>query len=153
MSRHCHHDVRAGRGRGRGRGRRGAWFQREREQLVADYWRNLKLSTEAFLETQLKFSMLIFQHISRLLVLCLPVPYAVSFSVSYCSLSRKRRQGKYLFYTDIIKAQYAMPFCFVRATDGWQRQREEGGQQVIYLRQVQAVGRTDTGGRTVQIMK
>lgn len=39
-----------------------------------------------------------------------------------------------------------MPFCFVRATDGWQRQREEGGQQVIYLRQVQAVGTTNRGG-------
>lgn len=96
--------------------------------------------------------MLIFQHVSRLLALCLPVSYAVSFSVSYCSLSRKRRQGKYLFYTDIIKAQYAMPFCFVRATDGWQKQREEGGQQVIYLRQVQAVGTTNRGG-SAQIMK
>lgn len=94
--------------------------------------------------------MLIFQHVSRLLALCLPVSYAVSFSVSYCSLSRKRRQGKYLFYTDIIKAQYAMPFCFVRATDGWQRQREEGGQQVIYLRQVQAVGRRTEGGGGAQ---
>lgn len=46
-----------------------------------------------------------------------------------------------------------MPFCFVRATDGWQRQREEGGQQGIYLRQVQAVGRTDTGERSAEIMK
>lgn len=86
---------------------------------MADYWRNLKLSTKAFLEKTF--------HVPSL-----SISFSIALSLSLCHIAAsrcKRRQGKYLFYTDIIKAQYAMPFCFVRATErdrGRGRGRERG---------------------------
>lgn len=62
----------------------------------------------------------------------LSLSFSIALSLSLCHIAAsrcKRRQGKYLFYTDIIKAQYAMPFCFVRATERDRGRGRERGRE------------------------